>query len=159
MEDLIRYVNEHSQRGACQCDECFEFVKITGDHTRTMALVKTADLPARQPTGHTADLIFFRVSAINGASADELRRLIMLNKHGAFCEVDIFDGGEHNYLEIGGWIGDQGLGLTFMGLGAILGLWKLMTPKSLLGSNISEEQCFEMAGRGMIVIQAKETAH
>ena len=78
------------------------------------------------------------------------RRLIADSKQGEFGDMDPFDGQEHSYIEVGGWIGDQGQALTLMGLGAVLGLWKVMTPKMLPG--LPDDLMQMMAGRGMVSI-------
>ena len=73
-------------------------------------------------------------------------------KDGEFCSVDVFDGQEHGYMELGGWIGDQGLAMMLMGLGAVLGLWRLTTPKML---GLPNDLVMLMAGAGMITIQSR----
>lgn len=139
MERLIEYVSHFAERGACRCGKCIDAPPNPG---------------AEQPQGHTANLEFFEVSAKEGASADALRSLVTENKDGIFNVVDLFDGKEHNYLELGAWIGDQGLALMLMGLGALLGLWSLLTPTAIFGNAISKEQAMQLAGRGMVAIQA-----
>ena len=54
-----------------------------------------------------------------------------------------------NYIELGGWIGDQGVALCLMGLGAILGLWDIITPMKL---GIEGKQADDMMGMGFIMI-------
>lgn len=118
MSELIKYIVEHAVRGACMCGEC----------------VDTQPNPEEcQPRGHTVDMQFFKVSLRNNPSKDDLLALIKSHK-GEFNEVDLLDGNEHNYIEIGGWIGDQGLALTLMGMGELLGIWELLTPNSLMAS-------------------------
>jgi len=53
-----------------------------------------------------------------------------------------------SYIAIGAWIGDQTLALEFMGLGAILGLWKIVTP-AVLG--IEGEAAKQMMGMGFVM--------
>lgn len=139
MQTLIQYIQVTAERGACRCGRCVD----APAHPET-----------QQPQGHTANVEFFEVSAKEGADAEALRTLITENKDGVFAVCDLFDGKEHNYLEIGGWIGDQGLALTLMGLGALLGLWKLLTPTSIFGAAIPKEQAMQLAGMGMVAIQA-----
>lgn len=131
MSDLINYINSHTQRGSCECGRCID-----------------APEEAVQPKGHTADLIFFKVCAINDPQPEDLRSLIEAE------ESNLFDGEEHSYLEVGGWIGDQGLALTLMGLGSLLGLWNLLTPRIF---NLSEDLVQQMAGQGYISVQANES--
>lgn len=149
MEDLIKYLNAHADRGACQCGNCFV---VTPDGE----LAKVKDPAVHQPAGHTVDMIFFKVSnGVNTAKAADLKALIIKNKRGAFCDLDMFDGAEHGYMEVGGWIGDQGLALTLMGLGTLLGLWKLHTPRTVLGDHLDRATVMQMAGAGLITISAK----
>lgn len=75
---------------------------------------------------------------------------------GAFNECDLFDGKEHSYLEVGGWIGDQGLALMLMGLGTVLGLWKLLTPRTILGAMADDDLAMRMAGIGYVSIMAEK---
>lgn len=99
-----------------------------------------------------SDVIFFKVVAVKDPNKDEL--VAALKEHsGEFCKVDVFDGGEHNYIELGGWLGSQDYALRLIGLGAEMGLWKLLTPKTMLGNLISEDLVQSMAGMGMIALQ------
>ena len=133
---LAEYVRGHSERNACRCGHCF----ISGED---------------KPLGnHTVEVAFFDVSVRGPATKEALKRLVETHK-GEFVTCDLLDGQEHNYLEIGAWIGDQGLALQLMGLGKLLGLWKLMTPKSLLRDAISDELAMQMAGAGMVTIQCE----
>ena len=86
---------------------------------------------------------------------ERLRKLVQDNVKGAHCDVNIFDGEEHSYLELGGWIGDQGFALMLMGLGTLLGLWKLLTPRTMLPAGMPEDLIMEMAGSGMVAIKAE----
>lgn len=141
---LNDYIAKHAVRGDCVCGHCVD----AGDGS--------------QPDGHTADMIFFKVAVAENPDptadkpdAETLRRLCKEHK-GHHCDVDIFDGKEHNYLKLGGWVGDQGYALMLMGLGAILGLWKLMTPLTMLpAGSIPEDLIQQMAGQGYVAIQAE----
>jgi hypothetical protein len=142
MNKLRDYIIKHAKRGACKCGRCVDAPPNPEQH---------------QPVGHTADMIFFEVSAGDGANADELKALLRENKRGEYGDVDVFDGNEHNYLELGGWIGDQGLALTLMGLGSVLGIWNLLTPKTMLGKLIPDDLVQSLAGQGMVAVQMKVT--
>ncbi len=139
MKELREFVMAHAERGTCRCGKCI-------DHPGE----------DKQPEGHTADMVFFEVSTKDNPDADEMRRLIAESKQGDFCELDPFDGKEHSYMEVGGWIGDQGLALMFMGLGHVLGLWPLMTPKMLPG--LPDDLVQMMAGQGMVTIMPPKEA-
>jgi len=133
IHDVAEFVMQHSERGTCRCGNCADHPGID-----------------KQPTGHTADVVFFRVCARNEPDAAAFRILIEGAQHGEFCELDPWDGKEHGYMEVGGWIGDQGLALQFIGLGSLLGLWRLMTPKMLPG--LPDDLVMQMAGMGMVTI-------
>lgn len=135
---LHEYILANCERGACQCGKCADAPEHPEQH---------------QPTGHTADLVFFNVRAKDGASAETLRALVKEHR-GDFCDCDLFDGNEHSYLEVGGWIGDQGVALMLMGLGSLLGLWKLLTPRTVLGASIPDDLAKQMAGAGYVSVQA-----
>jgi hypothetical protein len=135
MSNLVEYVLEHTLRSACRCGKCID----PGDPNVFL-------LP------HTVNMYFFDVCAVNNPNVEEFRSLI--EKHiGEFSEVDPFSG-EHSYLEIGGWIGDQSVGIQFMALGKLLGLWQIMQPGMLLNVNDPEQKVLadQMAGMGMISI-------
>lgn len=133
MNDVIHYVAAHTVRGECQCGRFFD----------------AKEGPEEKPTDHTIDLVYFRVTKAETADADTFRKLI---------EKDAphwLDGEEHGYMEIGGDIGDQGAAMQAMGLGSLLGIWKLRTPKMLSALGlITETQVMQMAGQGLITIQA-----
>lgn len=140
MNPLIDYITRHTVRGACTCGRCADAVANPGQH---------------QPAGHTADLIFFKVSAKDNPDTEKLRELIKAQK-GEFNDCNLFDGRDHSYIEIGGWIGDQGLALMLMGLGSVLGLWKLLTPRTVLGAACTDELAQSMAGAGYVTIQVEK---
>lgn len=110
-------------------------------------------ISAHVTSGEQIDMIFFKLDIINEPDSEILRSLIIEQK-GCFCEVDLFDGKEHSYIELGSWIGDQGQALNLMGLGSALGLWKLLTPRSLMPF-LEEDLIQQMAGQGMVTIQAE----
>lgn len=98
------------------------------------------------------NLVFFSVKAAEGATLEGLKEAIASHK-GEFCELNPLDGEEHTYIELGGWIGDQGLALQFIGLGAALGAWKLLTPFTMLGDIVDEGLARVMAGQGFVSLQ------
>lgn len=112
-ERIGNYVMDHTARGECRCGRCID----RGD--------------APDPTGHSVDLIFFPVSARNEPDAETFRRLTREHK-GEFVDMDPFDGQGHGYIELGAWIGDQGLAMQYMGLGALLDVFELIAPPARL---------------------------
>lgn len=135
MSELAEYIMAHTSRGECQCGRC----------------VDQGAQP--DPDGHTADLVFFAVSATNEPDPGMLRQLI--ERHvGEFGDVDVLDGEEHGYIELGGWLGDQGLAMMFMGLASLLGLCELRTPKNMLPPETPQAIVMQMAQAGMVAIKA-----
>ena len=133
MSDLINYVRAHTDRNACTCGKC---------------LVSGPDKPM---VGHTVDLFFFDVCAKDNPDADTFKKLIAEHQ-GEFNELNPFDGQEHGYQEVGGWIGDQGMAMQFMGLGVILKLWEVAHPVNMLHLDRQDPLAQQMAGMGMVSI-------
>lgn len=130
--DLATYVIEHAVRGACVCGSCID---------------APPDPEKCQPDGHTADVMFFKVAMKDKPDPKTFR---------AFVEEEYpnwLDGEEHSYLEIGADLGGQGIALMAMGLGSLLEIWQLLTPKSI-ASFLPDALQMEMAGQGMVTIKA-----
>lgn len=102
------------------------------------------------------DVIFFGFCVEPGTTAEALRAAIAEHK-GEWCEVNVFDGELHSYIELGGWIGDQGAALRFIGLGAVLGLWKLVTPVTLFGDALEPHMVGNLAGQGYLGLRAERS--
>lgn len=132
MENLAQFVMSNTERGECKCGQCID----------------AGSKP--DPQGHTVDMVFFKVAKKNGATAEAFRKLTAEHK-GHYGDVNPFDGKEHNFMELGGWIGDQGLAMQYMGLGVSLGLFKLLSP-AMLG--MEGQDAVQLAGMGMLAIQA-----
>jgi hypothetical protein len=139
---LGEYVRDHTQRGDCTCGKC---IKI--GRTEDGELLVGKPDPANQPTGHTADVHFFKVAAANNPTKEEFLALVTAEY------PHWLDGKEHGYMEMGGDMGDQGIALTTQALGELLGVWHLMTPESMLGQSIGKELLDQMAGMGMVTIK------
>lgn len=99
------------------------------------------------------DVVYFAVQPEPTATAEGLRAA-MAQHRGEYVDVDPLDGAEHSYIELGGLIGDQGYALVLMALGSVLGLWKLNTPRSVLGDSLPQEHVERLAGTGLITIKA-----
>jgi len=135
MKELIKYVLDHTVQGPCSCGKC-----------------DSAPEKEEKPKGHTINMYYFDVSVKNDPDKETLKKLISENHKGDFADMDLLDGVERSYLDIGRWIGDQGIGMLLMALGRILGLWDVMTPNSL---PLPKEMKDRMAGAGMISILGK----
>lgn len=107
---------------------------------------------ATRSTEAGADVHYFKVQKNDSATPEDFINVVEAHK-GEFNDCDPLDGQEHNYIELGAWAGDQGLALTMMGLGAELGVWKLYTPKGLLGDVVPQAQLDQMAGMGMVSVR------
>lgn len=111
---------------------------------------------SRVPAGSDAkatNVVFFSVLANPDAEAETLRALIASHK-GPFGDVDVFDGKDHSYIELGGWLGDQGTALDLIGLGTQLKLWTLLSPRTVFKDAMTDELEQQMAGSGYISLQA-----
>lgn len=135
------FLDHYVVRGACTCGQCADAVLYPENH---------------QPEGHTADVIFFKVALDSTHRGADLRALIEREY------PVLLDGCEHNYLEIGALLGDQGEALLLMGAGSLLGVWTLMTPRSLFSDmglhdvGLSDKMLMKLAVSGMVKIQTKK---
>lgn len=103
------------------------------------------------PAETCADMCFFKVTLRDIPATAALERLVRARASGEHA-VNVFDHNEHSFIELGAWLGSQELALRLMGLGALLGLWQLLTPKTVLGDNVTPAQIDDLAGRGMVTI-------
>lgn len=104
------------------------------------------------PVEGAVDLMVLKVMVKDDANKDEFVRLAKEHK-GCHNECDPFDGNEHSYIELGGWLGDQGFALCFMAIATKLGLAKLMTPETVMPF-LPQDLKRALAGQGYIVIKA-----
>lgn len=125
-QQLFNFVSRHTQRGACTCGRCID----SGPNPKR-----------NQPSGHTVDLTFFKVSVKGSPDVDEFKKLA----------EPYLPSRETNYLELGGAVGDQGFALVLMGLGHLLGVWQVKSPDTEFPS-LDPESKKMMAGVGMVSI-------
>lgn len=139
MTKLPDYVSAHTTRGECQCGKCCD---------------RGA---APDPTGHSVDTTFFKVAATKDADQNSPTKAMFLGltkaHHGEFAECDPLDGNEHGYIELGAWIGDQGLALQYMALGALLGVFRLMSPDTMMPSMPTDLK-MRMAESGLVTVKS-----
>lgn len=67
-------------------------------------------------------------------TALKLKNAIIRAEKGAHLDItveDLLNEGGVSYTYLGGWLGDQGLALAFIGLGAALELWDVLLPTSV----------------------------
>lgn len=95
---------------------------------------------------------FFRVDQTEASTltGEELADLIRAAEKGEFMDepVDRLAQGP-SYIELGGWIGSQQIALQLLGLGTILKIWQVITPKTL---SIEGKQADDMAGNGFVML-------
>jgi len=139
MTELCQYVREHVERGECKCGRCSD----------------VGNKP--DPASHTADLIFFQTALRGQPTRDQFERLTREHRSEFGDGCDPLDGLEHSYLELGSWIGDQGMALEYMGLGHLLGVFDLLTPRTMF-PGVEDEVALELAGRGYLMVKARAQA-
>lgn len=134
---LEQYVAGHTERGECKCGRCAD--------------------SKPDPTGHTVDTIFFKVAQKGECDRAEFIRLT--EEHWLHNDVECIplDGKEHSFIELGAWLGDQGLALQYMALGTQLGVFELLTPRTVLG-DLDEETTMRLAMSGLVTVRAKKWA-
>ena len=99
------------------------------------------------------DVVFFKV--LKKDTADAAQLAVLVREHsGAYGDIDLFDGKEHSYINIGAWLGSQQDALALIGLGTSLGLWQLLSPKTGLGPDIDESTERLLAGKGLVSMPA-----
>jgi hypothetical protein len=111
-----------------------------------------SDIVRGAPPASCADMCFFKVVLRGGPSAATLARLVREHRPAEVGAVNIFDHCEHGYLELRAWLGSEELALRLMGMGSLLGLWQLLTPKTVLGNYAGPELVDELVGVGMVTI-------
>jgi len=122
---------------------------------------------AEVPSSDMFDMVFFKVPFKPAATINKEAFMEIAKKaEGEHCNVDLFDGKEHGYMELGGWIGDQQQAMIFMALGAHLGVFELRTPITMLPKMLPTDTMASMkpetldkmvkslAGRGAISVIA-----
>jgi hypothetical protein len=138
---LTDYVLSLATRGPCTCGKCID----APPHPKDL-----------QPPGHTVDLTFFKVSLKPGTDALDAQAF----EETARAEFPgWFDGAEHNYIEMGAALGDQGLALMTIAVGHLLGVWRALSPDILL-PNAPSDVKMQLAGMGFVAmtVASRETA-
>lgn len=132
--NLIDYVQSHTQQGQCTCGKCSP----------------DANAPMFKEGDHTINMEFFKVGIVGAPAKDEYLKLMAEHK-GEYGDCDPVDGKEHGYMELGGWIGDQGLAMRCMALGVHLGVFKLLTPSTVMPF-LPPDLKMQMAESGMVCV-------
>ena len=132
---LTLYVIEHSKR-------------VSPEEWQHLTSSNSSSLPEKG-----ADVIFFVVTLRDNPTREELLAEIK-SYRGVKIDLDIFDGAEHSFMDLGIWLEQQGLALQLMGMGALLDLWELRTPYTIYGKSLSRKEALRIAQGGQITIRA-----
>lgn len=134
---IQEFVSNHVERGECKCGRCCD--------------AGNAPDPA-----HAIDMVFFKVAKVGDPSVEDFDRLTRETK-GDYGPCDPFDGKDHGYIELGAWIGDQGLAMCYMALGVMLGKFNLLAP-AMLGIPNDSALGKQMIGQGFLSVMSKKKA-
>lgn len=132
--ELYEYVTTYATRGACTCGKCIDAPKNPEE---------------KQPKGHSVNLTVFKVAMNDGADRAAFLLLVQ-TEHPHWL-----DGKEHNYLQVGGDMGDQGIALMTIGLGHLLGIWKALSPDTTMPF-LPDDLKQQIAGQGMISLKKED---
>jgi hypothetical protein len=114
------------------------------DVTHVWAMPHESEAP---PSMEKVDCALLTV-AVDKARAETVRAdLVALLAD--YPEPDRLAGGP-SYIEVGAVIGDQGAAFQLFALGAVLGLWTVITPRTLGFTDDTEVRA--MAGRGLVMM-------
>jgi hypothetical protein len=133
---------------------------MTGDKANLVTYVKHTAVKCglNDDEEGLIDVHFFKVKARKGADKRLLVRLVE-EFPGDMKECNPFDGKEHNFMDLGAWIGTQELALLFMGLAGSLNLCNVMSPNTMLGDMVSKDAKDNMAKSGFISMQYVPEKH
>lgn len=121
---------------------------------RLAELVRQVTVEAAADADDVVDVGFFSVTVTEGEVEDRDVREALLDAldyaTGEFTQVSRvdFEGGL-GYMELGAWLGDQGLALRFMGLVSHFDFADVMTPARL---GITGDEAKEMMGMGLVML-------
>lgn len=98
--------------------------------------------------------VIFEVIGVDKTKAESFRKEI-IDIINTYPSLDRLAGGP-SYIEVGGVLGSQSAAFMLYALGEVLGLWKVITPKSL--GITDEAQALELAGGGFVMISGYRPA-
>ena len=133
--NLTDFVMANARHGACTCGKCI-------DSTHNPRSTASPEVSLRT-NAHVVNLTFFEVSKNPTTDKDVFLKMVKAE------HPEWLDGRDHSYLEIGSTMGDQGLALMTIGLGHLLGVWKALSPDTVLPF-LNKEKKLELAGAGMV---------
>ena len=104
-------------------------------------------IPAENVTANDVNLTLLGVKKLGEPSAEVFSKLAQPIKD----LIKKADNEELSYLHLGAEMGDQGIALQTMGLGHLLGEWKILSPDTLVPS-LPKEQKKMLVGQGLLKI-------
>jgi hypothetical protein len=102
------------------------------------------------------DVYFYKIGITGDPDKDEFMHLIETFEGRFIDRVNLFDGKEHDFMELGAWLGSQMTALGFMAIGAYFELWDVLTPNNMLPASATQEIKDLLARSGFVAIVAKE---
>lgn len=106
----------------------------------------SADSLKESPEIEKIDLVLLVVGVDKKKAAEHKDELIAIMKE--YPEPDRLKGGP-SFIEVGGVIGSQGAAFQLFALGQVLGIWNIITPRTL---KLEGDVVRELAGKGLIMI-------
>lgn len=132
-------------------DAVYELSKLVGMSTIQLRITEGTELPEG-----ALDTGFFQLTVTEPdgrvrVTQDEFHEALngaLEQKNGSFSSIDrerLLAG--PSYIELGKWLGDQGIAISFIGVGAVLGFWDVMTPQAL---GITGQEASDLLGMGFL---------
>jgi hypothetical protein len=129
--------------------------EVETSHVGPVEVVEVFAMPSvseAKPELEKVDLEFL-VIGVDRAEAEK-HRAEFIELLDTYPEPERLQGGP-SYIEVGAAIGDQGAAFQLFALGKVLGLWDIITPKTL---GFTGQQARDLAGSGFIMITGYDSA-
>jgi hypothetical protein len=133
VKKMREYILGYSERGQCTCGKCLD----------------GSPEASKEDNSHSAFNGFFTVSLKGNPNKEDFQKLAE--------DAGIWPAsGEISYLQMGAALDDQGIALQAMGMGDLLGAWRMLTPQRVFGDSIDSSMAQMMAGQGYVTVREKE---
>lgn len=108
----------------------------TPEYVKLGAMIAKHAERVERGTNDSRDVGFFAIRRYEGSDLTALRlknAIVRAEKgaHQSMTVEDLLNDQGVSYTALGAWLGDQGLGLALIGLGADLGLWDVVLPSDV----------------------------
>jgi hypothetical protein len=123
-----------------------DFKSLGGGVVEMFAMPHVSEVQKGRPDMTSVDMVFIDI-AVDETKAKKHRDEIVsiLNE---YPDMERLKGGP-SYIELGATVGDQGLALQLMAVGSVLGLWDIISGKTM---GMTDEQARDAAGVGFLLI-------